>query len=95
MSPLESNTGDMVLRISLRIDDDALADYEVRNTGAQTPTGKYVYSVNPVRDGVDEDDPMLTVTHHRDLGPVSLAANTLMQVALAMLRSGDESVPTP
>jgi hypothetical protein len=83
MSPLESNTGDMTLRITVRINDDEIADYEVRNTGAQTPTGKYVYSVTPLKDGVDADDPMLTVTHHRNLGPISLAANTLTQVALA------------
>ena len=82
MTPLEGNTGDMALRITVRIDDDEIADYEVRNTGAQTPTGKYVYSVTPLKDGVDADDPMLTVTHHRNLGPISLAANALMQVAL-------------
>lgn len=98
MSPLESNTtGDMTLGITLRINDDEIADYVVRNTGAMTPTGKYVYSVTPLRDGVDEDDPLLTVSHHRNLGPVSLAANALMQVSLAMMRSGpgDEAVPTP
>lgn len=83
MSPLEGNTGDMTLRITVRINNDEIADYEVRNTGAQTPTGKYIYSVTPLRDGVDADDPMLTVTHHRDLGPISLAANALTQVALA------------
>ena len=38
--------------------------------------------MTPLKDGVDADDPMLTVTHHRNLGPISLAANALMQVAL-------------
>ena len=30
MTPLEGNTGDMALRITVRIDDDEIADYEVR-----------------------------------------------------------------
>lgn len=66
-----------MLRITLAINDQQIADYEVRNLGQMGGDARHTYSVSPIIDGVRTGEPFLQITHLRELGAEFLAAQVL------------------
>lgn len=71
-----------MLRITLAINADQLADFEVRNIGPCDcgHCEMHRYTVRPIVDGRQVGDVMTTVRHHRGDGAGVLAANVLAAI---------------
>jgi len=72
-----------MLRITLAINADQIADYEVRNIGPSTTSALYKYTVRQISDGT-VGSTLAVVEHDRRDGVHALAA----QVLLGLLARG-------
>ena len=68
-----------MLRITLHINSDRIADYEVRNTGPAL-AALHLYEVRPIVNNT-LGAPVLRVPHNRDDGAHHLAATVLRALA--------------